>query len=74
MVATPRAITAGKCQERSIPARLVHEDFQELLKRIKPTDGQLRLYKEVLIQEANKQLGRINKEVEQLRIELNSIS
>lgn len=58
----------------TIPARLVYEDFQELLKRIKPTDGQLRLYKEVLIREANKQLGRINKEVEQLRIELNSIS
>ncbi len=54
----------GKCQQRSIPARLVHEDFQALLKRIKPTDGTLKLFKEVMIREANNQLGRVNKEVE----------
>lgn len=64
----------GKCQERSLPARLVHEDFQEMLKSIKPSDGVLRLFKEVLIREANHQLGRINKEVEQLRTELNDVS
>ena len=64
----------GKCQQRSIPARLVHADFENMLKSIKPTEGTLRLYKEVLIREANRQLGRINKEVEQLRNELNDIS
>ena len=64
----------GKCQQRSIPARLVHQDFEDMLKSIKPTEGTLKLYKEVLIREANHQLGRINKEVEQLRDELTDIS
>ena len=64
----------GKCQQRSIPARLVHADFQDMLKSIKPTEGTLRLYKEVLIREANNQLGRINKEVEELRGELTDIA
>jgi len=63
----------GKCQQRSIPAKLVHEDFQDLLQRIKPTEGMLRLYKEVFIREANHHLGRINKEVELLRSELNDV-
>ena len=64
----------GKCQQRSIPARLVHEDFQNMLKLIKPTTGTLKLFKEVLVREANNQLGRINKEVEQIRDDLNDIS
>ncbi len=64
----------GKCQQRSIPARLVHQDFENMLKSIKPTEGTLKLFREVLIREANNQLGRINKEVEQLRDELTDIA
>lgn len=64
----------GKCKLPSIPARLVHEDFQAMLKRIKPTEGTLRLYKEVLIREANSQLGRIHADVQQFRNELGDIA
>jgi site-specific DNA recombinase len=64
----------GKCSEPTISARLAHQDFQDMLKQIKPSEGTLRLFKEVLIREANNQLGRVNKEVEKLRNELNDIS
>jgi site-specific DNA recombinase len=64
----------GKCKLKSIPARVVHEDFEGLLERIKPSEGTLRLYKEVLIREANSQLGRINVQIGSLRQELDDIS
>lgn len=64
----------GNCKRPSISARLVHEDFEEMLKHIKPTEGTLKLYKEILIREANNQLGRLNTEVELYRDQLNDVA
>ncbi len=64
----------GKCKIPSIPARFVHHDFEDMLKRIKPTEGTLRLDKEILVRESNSQLGRINSAVHHFRSDLDEIS
>jgi hypothetical protein len=71
---SPRYHCGKSCKIPSIPAKIVHEDFEAMLKRIKPTESTLSLYKEVLVREMNNQLGRINSEVQRLRNELGTIS
>ena len=63
-----------KGKVKSIKASLVHDDFERMLHKIKPTAGVLKLYKEILIREANKQLGRLNNQIEDLRNGLSDIS
>ncbi len=71
---SPRYHCGKGCKIPSMPAQIVHDDFVDMLRRIKPTEGTLRLYKEVLIREMNKQLGRINTDVQRLRGELSELS
>ncbi len=58
----------------SIKARKVHDDFEELLSRVKPSPGVLKLYKQILIRQANKELGSLNGHIKTLREELSSLS
>ena len=51
----------------------MHEDFEELLTRIKPDERVLLLYKEVLIAESANQLGNVNVELGKLRTKLTAI-
>lgn len=51
----------------------MHEDFMELLTRIKPEEGILRLYKRLLVDEASKELGRLNTKIRNLRDQLSSV-
>lgn len=71
---SPRYGCGRGCKLPSVKADVVHDEFREVLKKIKPTQGTLRLYKEVLRREANNQLGRLNTNIRQLRDELNEIS
>lgn len=52
---------------KSLKADLVHNSFAELMERITPSDGVLRLYKEVLNRQAIVQLGNLNKRLESQR-------
>ena len=61
-----------KGKAASMGADKVHADFAEVLKKIKPTDGILKLYKTVLIREANDQLANLNKQIAKARDELDS--
>ncbi|MBA3679367.1 recombinase family protein [Candidatus Saccharibacteria bacterium] len=67
-----RATCKGKTS--SIGAKVAEEDYIKLLKQVKPTDGILKLYKSILIKEANHELSGLNKKVSNLRNELNNIS
>ena len=58
---------------KSIKADTMHDDFYELLQRIKPDSRLLKLYKEVLITESINQLGSLNAKIGKLRGELNRI-
>ena len=58
---------------KSVKARKVHDDFEDALKRVRPSEGTLRLYKTVLIREASKQLGYLNNRITSLRDELTQI-
>lgn len=63
---------AGKY--RSIKASTMHEDFEDMLKRVKPNDQVLALYKEVLVTEAANQLGGLNNKISSMRSKLDSIA
>jgi site-specific DNA recombinase len=52
----------------------MHEDFEDMLKRIKPEEQLLELYKEVLITEAANQLGSLNHKISRVRARLNTIA
>lgn len=54
---------------KSTKARKVHDDFEIALQQLRPSEGILKLYKEILIREANNQLGRLNKRLNNLREE-----
>jgi site-specific DNA recombinase len=71
---SPRYHCGRGCKSPSIKAELVHEDFIEMLKDIKPSEKILKLYKRILIQEANWALGTLNGRVSTLRRELDDIS
>ena len=47
--------------------------MQEVLTRIKPSEGILRLYKRVLVSEANSELGRLNTHIKTLREQMNDL-
>lgn len=58
---------------KSVKADTVHEDFQELLRRVKPDEGTLKLYKRVLVMEANTALGKLNGQIGKLRNDLSDL-
>jgi site-specific DNA recombinase len=62
-----------KGKAKSIKVEVVHADFVALLQRTKPTDGTLRLYKRVLVNEANWALESLNTRIAKMRAELNKI-
>ena len=65
---------ACKGLSKSVGAARVHEDFEEMLTRIKPDETLLTLYKEILITEAANHLGSINSKVSRVRSKLNTIA
>jgi site-specific DNA recombinase len=58
----------------SVKADIVHKEFEEMLKNIKPSNEILRLYKHILVKEANTALDNLNTKIERTREELNRIS
>ncbi len=52
----------------------MHEDFNNLLKRIKPDERVIALYKEVLVTEAANQLGTLNGKISKVRRKLDTIA
>ncbi len=62
-----------KGKVKSIKARQVHDDFELMLMKIKPSEGILKLYKTILVREANNQLGRLNLQISSLRDDLSKI-
>ena len=58
---------------KSVRAVTVHQDFEELLTRIKPSEGILKLYKQVLIREASNALGSLNVRLSSIRDLLSEI-
>jgi site-specific DNA recombinase len=58
---------------KSIKSDVVHLDFIEMLKTIKPSTGILKLYKEVLVRQANTELGRLNFRLSAIRNELSEL-
>ena len=65
--------SACKGLYKSIKASTMHENFEELLARIKPEKRVLTLYKEVLIAESANQLGNVNVKLGKLRTKLTTI-
>jgi site-specific DNA recombinase len=59
---------------KSVSTAVMHDAFYSLLATIKPTEGILKLYKEVLISEASQYLGKTNKKITRLHTELEQIS
>lgn len=58
---------------KSVKAVTLHDDFIHLLHKITPSEGLLRLYKRILVAEANQELGRLNGRVKGLRNQLSDI-
>ena len=63
-----------KGKYKSIKADVMHEDFEEMLQRVKPDDRLLALYKEVLVAEAASQLGNLNTKISKTRNQLDTIA
>lgn len=59
---------------KSIKASVMHDDFEELLTRVRPDERILALYKEVLLAESMNQLGSLNTKLAKLRTKLSTIS
>ena len=57
----------------SAKADTVNKEYAELLKRVKPTDSTLRLYKEILNRTAMKQLDNLNRRLSSLRNALSAL-
>lgn len=51
----------------SIMAKVLHEEFEELLKHITPTKGTTRLLRELLKRQVRQELGGINQELSRVR-------
>lgn len=62
-----------KGKVKSVKSSTVHQDFEDLLTRIKPSEGILRLYKQVLIREASNALGGLNQKLTTTRKLLSEI-
>lgn len=67
-----RATCRGKY--KSIKADVMHKDFEEMLRNIRPDDRLLALYKEVLITEITNQLGNLNVKISKARSQLGTIA
>lgn len=59
---------------KSVKADIVHEAYYELLQQIQPTDGVLKLYKELLIRQAGRENERINAALRKVRAELDDMA
>jgi hypothetical protein len=66
--------TQCKGKYKSVRASVMHEDFEDMLKRVKPDERVIQLYKEVLITEATNQLGTLNGKISKLRSKLDTIA
>lgn len=74
--ASPRyhcARSSCKGRVKSVKAQQVHDDFEAMLQKIKPSDGILRTYKTILIREASNSLGRLNQHINTLRDDLTKL-
>lgn len=58
----------------SVKANIVHEEFSELLKVLQPSDGLLKLYRRVLVNEANRALENLNRNISNYRTKLDKIA
>lgn len=67
-----RATCKGKT--KSVKADVVHQEFAEMLKRIKPSEEMLLLYREVLVSEAAKHLGNLNNKISKVRSDLDVVA
>lgn len=63
-----------KGKTKSVSASEIHQRFLALLQDIKPSKGVLKLYKEILLRQAIKETGNLNKEIGTLRAKLNEIA
>lgn len=63
-----------KGKTKSVKASEVHARFIRLLADIQPSQGLLRLYKHILLRQAIKEAGNLNREVAALRAKLNEIA
>ena len=54
----------------SMMTKKLHPQFEELLKLITPTDGTMRLLKELLKRQVKKELGVVNRDIKRLRSSL----
>ena len=61
-------------KKRSLGTQKAHEAYLLLLKQIQPTDGFLKVYKEILIRQAIKENGRLNNLVTTKREQLDDIA
>lgn len=59
---------------KSVKASQAHDDFEDTLKRIKPDERLLELYKEVLVAEATNRLGSINTRISTVHNRLEDIA
>lgn len=63
-----------RCQgTSSISAQEMEQSFQQFLERVTPTDGTVRLFKTIVKRTAAKKLTYVNKEIGDLRVQLNKI-
>jgi site-specific DNA recombinase len=58
----------------SVKADVVHEEFIQVLKKIKPSDEILKVFKQVLVKESNSALSNLNSKIAKYRNDLNKIS
>lgn len=58
----------------SVRSKILHDKFEDLLKKLKPSDEMLKLYKHVLIKEANASLDNLNLRITNTRRALDDIS
>lgn len=59
---------------KSVGAAQIHEDFEKILKKLKPDEVVLTLYKEVLLTEASNQLATLNNKIRKIRSELDRVA
>lgn len=63
-----------RCQGTgSISAQEMEQSFQQFLEQVTPTDGTVRLFKMIVKRTAAKKLTYVNKEISDLRVQLNKI-
>lgn len=65
---------ACKGKSASIKAEKVHNAYVYLLQQIKPSESLTKLYKQVLVREANQNLSKLNQRIRALREELDNIA